>query len=126
MKKEEKKEEVKEMVNPIDQLFDPNNSDNIVLYNDKDEPIEFEQIAIIPLDNANYAILQPVKKLEGLQDDEAFAFEVVEDEENGDTLQLVEDDALIDRIFDEYKELYNNRKRTGSIKTKIGFVFCKN
>ena len=110
MKKEEKKEEVKEMVNPIDQLFDPNNSDNIVLYNDKDEPIEFEQIAIIPLDNANYAILQPVKKLEGLQDDEAFAFEVVEDEENGDTLQLVEDDALIDRIFDEYKELYNSQK----------------
>lgn len=108
MKKEEKKEEVvQEVVNPIDLLFDPENTDNIVLYNDKDEPVEFEQIAVIPLDDVNYAILQPVKKLEGVQDDEAFAFEVVEDEENGDTLQLVEDDELIDRIFEEYQELYN-------------------
>ena len=112
MKKEEKKEEVvEEVVNPIDQLFDPENNDNIVLYNDKDEPVEFEQIAIIPLDGINYAILQPAKKLEGMQDDEAFAFEVVEDEENGDTLQLVEDDDLIDRIFEEYKDLYNSQKK---------------
>jgi len=112
MKKEEKKEEVlEEVVNPIDQLFDPENTDNIVLYNDKDEPVEFEQIAIIPLDDVNYAILQPVKKLDGVADDEAFAFEVVEDEENGDTLQLVEDDALIDRIFEEYKDLYNSQKK---------------
>ena len=106
----EKKEEIKEVLNPIDMLFDPDNSDNIVLYNDKDEPVEFEQIAIIPLDEVNYAILQPVEKLEGVSDDEAFAFEVVEDEENGDTLRLVEDDALIDKIFEEYKKLYDANK----------------
>ena len=111
MKKEEKKEVLEEVVNPIDQLFDPDNTDNIVLYNDKDEPVEFEQIAIIPLDDVNYAILQPVEKLENVAEDEAFAFEVVEDEENGDTLQLVEDDALIDRIFEEYKDLYNAQKK---------------
>ena len=105
--KEEKK--VKE-VNPIDALFDPNNEENIVLYNEKDEAVEFEQIAIIPMGGVPYAILKPAAKVEGVADDEAFVFEVVEDEENGDTLQLVEDDALIDRIFDEYKELYNSQK----------------
>ena len=114
MKKEQKnveeKEELEEVLNPIDALFDPENTENIVLYNDKDEPVEFEQIAVIPLDDVNYAILQPVEKLEGVKDDEAFAFEVVEDEENGDTLRLVEDDKLIDRIFEEYKELYNSQK----------------
>ena len=108
MKKEEK--ELKEVVNPIDQLFDPENTENIVLYNDKDQPVEFEQIAIIPLEDVNYAILQPVEKLEGIADDEAFAFEVVEDEENGDTLRLVEDDNLIDKIFEAYKDLYNSQK----------------
>lgn len=110
MKKEEKKEVLEEVVNPIDQLFDPDNTDNIVLYNDKDEPVEFEQIAIIPLDDVNYAILQPVEKLENVAEDEAFAFEVVEDEENGDTLRLVEDDDLIDKIFEAYKDLYNSQK----------------
>ena len=94
------------IVNPIDALFDPENSDNIFLYNDKDEPVEFEQIAIIPLDGKNYAILKPVEKIDEVDDDEAFAFEVVEDEEKGDSLVLVEEDELIDRVFEEYKDLY--------------------
>ena len=107
-KKEVKKEEVvEEVLNPIDALFDPENTENIVLYNDKDQPIEFEQIAIIPIEDVNYAILQPVEKVDGVADDEAFAFEVVEDDEMGDSLRLVEDDNLIDRIFAEYRELYD-------------------
>ena len=107
MKKEEK--ELKEVVNPIDQLFDPENTENIVLYNDKDQPVEFEQIAIIPLEDVNYAILQPVEKLEGIADDEAFAFEIIEDEENGDSLALVEDDVVIDSVFEEYNKLYEQK-----------------
>ena len=98
--KEEKKE-----VNPIDALFDVNNSENIVLYNEKDEPVEFEQIALIPLAEVVYAILKPTAKVEGVADDEAFVFEVVEDEENGDSLRLVDDDKLIDEVFVEYNKL---------------------
>lgn len=95
------------IINPIDALFDPNNSENIILYNDKDEPVEFEQIAVIPLEGKNYAILKPIEKIDEVDDDEAFAFEIIEDEEKGDSLQLVEDDEMIDRVFDEYKNLYN-------------------
>ena len=98
--KEEKKE-----VNPIDALFDVNNSENIVLYNEKDEAVEFEQIALIPLNEVVYAILKPTQKVEGVADDEAFVFEIVEDEENGDSLKLVEDDKLIDEVFVEYNKL---------------------
>lgn len=102
MSKNEKKE-----VNPIDALFDQNNTDNIVLYNEKDEPVEFEQIAIIPQDDKVYAILRPTQKVEGVADDEAFVFEVVEDEENGDTIMLVEDDKVIDEVFASYNKLLN-------------------
>lgn len=111
MEEKKVKSETKEAKekNSIDMLFDPNNNENIVLYNEKDEPVEFEQIAVVPLDDSVYAILQPVEKMEGLADDEAFAFEVVEDEENGDTLKLVEDDALIDKIFAEYKKLFDDQ-----------------
>ena len=105
--KEEKKEA--EVVNPIDMLFDPDNKDNIVLYNEKDEPVEFEQIALIPLNDRVYAILTPAKKVEGIADDEAFAFEIIEDEENGDSLALVEDDVVIDSVFEEYNKLYEQK-----------------
>ena len=100
---------MKEPINPIDALLDENNYDNIIIYNDKDEPVEFEQIAIIPIDDKTYAILQPVELLEGMKEDEAFAFEITQDENENDLLQLVEDNALIDRIFDEYKDLYKKK-----------------
>ena len=100
MKKKDK------VINPIDMLFDENNMENIVLYNDKDEPVEFEQVELVSLDNKFYAILQPVNEIDGVFDDEAFAFEIVRDKEKGDSLVLVEDDALIDKIFDEYKKMY--------------------
>lgn len=103
--KEDKK--VVKKINPIDILFDEDNYENIVLYNEKNEPVEFEQIALIPHNDNFFAILQPVQKFEGINEDEAFAFEIIKDEEHGDSLQLVEDDALIDTIFDEYKKMYN-------------------
>lgn len=106
--KEEKKE-VKE-VNPIDALFDVNNSENIVLYNENDEAVEFEQIALIPLAETVYAILKPTEKVEGVADDEAFVFEVVENEEEGDTLRLVDNDKIIDDVFEEYNKLLDEEE----------------
>lgn len=104
MKKEEKELNVE---NAIDALFDQNNNDNITLYNEKDEPVEFEQIALIPLDDIVYAILRPVKEIEGVAADEAFVFEIVEDEETGDALRLVEDDKIIDAVFADYNKLFD-------------------
>ena len=102
MKKEEKELNVE---NAIDALFDQDNNENITLYNEKDEPVEFEQIALIPLDDIVYAILRPTAKIEGVADDEAFVFEIVEDEETGDSLRLVEDDKIIDAVFADYNKL---------------------
>ena len=107
--KEEKK--VEKEVNPIDALFDVNNSENIVLYNENDEAVEFEQIALIPFDTQVYAILKPTAKVEGVADDEAFVFEVIEDEEEGDTVHLVEDDKVIDKVFAEYNRLLDEEER---------------
>ena len=46
--------------NPIDMLLDENNSEPIVLYNEKNEPIRFDQIAVVPLKGETYAILKPL------------------------------------------------------------------
>ena len=81
-----------------------------MLYNENDEAVEFEQIALIPLDAQVYAILKPTEKVEGVADDEAFVFEIIEDEEEGDTVRLVEDDKVIDKVFAEYNRLLDEEE----------------
>lgn len=95
---------------PIKAILDPNNSEPIILYNDKDEPIMFDQIAVIPLDDKTYVILQPMKPLEDTTDDMAYAFEITKRNDE-DFLDLVEDDDLIDQIFEEYKDLYKASRK---------------
>lgn len=95
-------------INAIDALFDENNTDNIVLYNEKDEPVEFEQVAIIPMDERIYVILKPAKEVEGVADDEAFAFEIV-GEGDEESLHLVEDDKIIDKVFAQYDKLFEEQ-----------------
>ena len=95
-----------EEISPIDQILDENNVDNIILYNEKNEPFEFEQIAVIPLENGEeqklYAILLPVTKLPGIEEDEAVTFELNEQE---GTVSVCEDDAIIDKVLEEYERL---------------------
>ena len=92
--------------NPIEQILDENNIDNIVLYNEKDEPFEFEQIAVIPLINGEkqdlYAILLPLTPLAGIEEDEALVFEVNERE---NVVRVCDDESIIDRVMTEYEKL---------------------
>ena len=106
-------EEVREEKNPIDCLFDESNTDPIVLYNEKGEPVEFDQIAIIPIEEKAYAILKPLKEMEGIGEDEALVFEVVEteDEEQEDYLALVTDVDTIDRVFKVYDNLIDEENK---------------
>lgn len=91
--------------NPIDALFDEENNDAIILFNEKGEEIAFEQIALIPLEKT-YAILKPIKPMEGLGEDEGLVFSIeVNEETNEEYLALVVDEAIIDKVFDVYDEL---------------------
>lgn len=93
-------------LNPIEQILDENNIENIVLYNEKDEPFEFEQIAVIPLNDGDkqdlYAILLPVTPLAGISEDEAVVFEINEKE---NTIRVCESDEVIDKVLTEYEKL---------------------
>ena len=95
--------------NPIAALFDDENCDPIVLFNEKGEEIAFEQIALIPLKDNVYAILKPVKPIEGLGENEAlvFSIETIETEEGDEqeALMLVTDEQVIDDVFKIYDDL---------------------
>ena len=109
----EENKELEEVVkNPIDCLFDEDNNEPIFLFNEKGEKVEFEQIALIPVEERIFAILKPVEKIEGIGEDEALVFEVVEGEEDeeDDYLNLVSDVELIDKVFDVYNKLIDEEE----------------
>ncbi len=91
----------------FEKLLDPKDDSNVILFDEKENEVEFEQIAIIPVKEEVYAILKPVKKMEGLSDDEALVFQLEETEEGEEILNVVEDDDLIDIVFAEYDKLFD-------------------
>ena len=111
---------VEEELNPIDCLFDEDNTDPIVMYNEKGEKVEFEQIALIPIEEDIYAILKPTEEMEGIGEDEALVFEIVEpeDEEEEEYLNLVSDLTIIDKVFDIYNKLIDEEEEKQKIDKK--------
>ena len=93
-----------EFLSPIDMLLDENNNDNIKLYNEENEEIEFEQIALVPIENKTYAILRPVVEMEGIAEDEALVF-VIDEIDDEDCLVIVEYDNIVDKVFEEYYKM---------------------
>jgi hypothetical protein len=91
-------------VSPVEMLLDPENSDNIVLYDEENRETEFEQVAVIPLYEKIYVILKPVTVIAGVADDEALVF-VIEEIDDEDTLVIVDDEPVIDAVFEEYYKL---------------------
>ncbi len=96
------------MDNLIDILLDPENEENITLYNTDDEPTEFEQIAVIPFtvgeEERLYAILKPVVAPEGMDDMSVIVFRV-DEEEDGAYIVVEDDDEVAEAVFAEFEKL---------------------
>ena len=88
-------------ISMVDKLLDENNTDPIVLFNEKNEETKFEQVAVIPLDEKLYAILKPITKIVGVSDDEALVFELVEIDDE-DCLVICDNMDIVNKVFDEY------------------------
>ena len=91
-------------MNPIDMLLDENNTEPIVLYNENNQEIAFEQIAIVPIDGKIYAILKPIGEFSGVGEDEALVF-TIDEYEGEDVLVIVDEEQIIDAVFDEYYQM---------------------
>ncbi len=95
---------MKKPINEIEKLLDEENQDNLVLYDENNKKTEFEQVAIIPLNEEIYAILKPVDNIDGVNEDEALVFSVQEIDEE-DCLVVCEDEKIINKVFKEYYKL---------------------
>lgn len=92
--------------NPFLQLLDEKNNENIVFTNDLGEKVEFEQVALINLEDEKYAILHPVNL--GYADDEVIIYSIYSDDNNYE-LNEVTDESLKEEVYLEYKRIYNKR-----------------
>ena len=92
--------------NPFLQLLDEKNNENIVFTNDLGEKVEFEQVALINLEDGKYAILHPVNL--GYADDEVIIYSIYSDDNNYE-LNEVTDESLKEEVYSEYKRIYNKR-----------------
>lgn len=93
-----------EIKNPIEQILDENNLENVVLYDTDNNPIEFEQVALIPLERTGklYAIMIPVTPMEGVNPGEGVLFVV---DEFKTTIDIEKDESIIDEVLSIYKTL---------------------
>jgi|GEM_PF-1110450 len=75
----------------------------ITLYDDQQTPIDFYEVASVEYEEKFYEILQPVERIEGIDEDEAVIFEFNMDEENGEKLfKPVFDEKLLEAVFSLY------------------------
>lgn len=104
MKKNEFKSEFVN-VNILDVLLDEKNTAPIYMYNDEGKKIKLEQVAVIPLEEELYCILKPITKVEGVKDNEAVVFRVVQDGDEEAYLDVEQDELVALKVFNAYYNL---------------------
>lgn len=82
----------------LSKLLDDKNDENIILFDDAGESVEFEQIAIIPHKGDTFILLRPIDA----DEDSAAVFKVSTDDE--DSILPVTDEKLAMAILEIYND----------------------
>ena len=75
----------------------------ISLWTGDGREMKFEQVAGIRLGSRRFAVLAPVEKLPGMQDNQALVCEITKGEGEDARLNIVTDPALVEAVFQEYQ-----------------------
>ena len=85
----------------IDRFFDEENFENVKLEDNNGKEIEFEQVAVVDYEEKYYAILLPVSKVEGVEEDEVLIFLI---DEEKDELVYCDNEGTAQAVFNVYYE----------------------
>ena len=82
----------------VEIILDENNEENVTLsYGENEEEVEFEQVAVVELDDDVFAILHPLDAIDDIEEEEVLVFKI--NKENK-TIELLEDPDIIDEVID--------------------------
>lgn len=94
----------------IDILMDEEISE-ITLVDENGNDVRFYNEAVIPYtvdgDPRIYTILEPIDKVEGVEEGEGLVFRVYTQELDGeDDIEIEDDEKIIEAVFEEYNKLF--------------------
>lgn len=92
-------------VDILDLLLDDTYEEPIFLYDEQNNKVAFEKVAIINLEGNLYFLLSPLDVVDGIDSDEALVFKVIEDFEGNHYLVVEDDEEIAVKVFDEYDRL---------------------
>lgn len=95
------------MKNIIEQILDENNHDLINTFDDFGNPIQFEQIAVVSIEEELFVILRENSEL--VPYDEVLVFRLIMNENNQELL-LEENEEVIEEVFEKYYQLQKKKK----------------
>lgn len=96
------------MKNIIEQILDENNNDNLKIKSDAGEMLEFEQVALINLEEEIYTILHPIAN--DFLPDDVLVFRIVYNDPQAE-LVLEENEDIINECFDAYYKMLKTKKK---------------
>ena len=83
--------------------------DNIVeLVDDEGNTVEFEHIMTVEHEGKEFVLLVPVTEMEDVEDDEMIVLQIATDDEGNDVYVGVEDEELLEQVFNKYLEIVEN------------------
>ena len=79
--------------------------DNIVVLVDQDgKEMEFEYLDTIEYEGANYAVLVPLEEEDEEEAGSVLIMKIIPDENGDDLLDMVEDENVLDAVFEIFRE----------------------
>lgn len=88
------------------------------------EKIQFEIVKVVVYNEKNYAILCPMQKIEGLDEDSCVIFEMKDIDEESVDLIPVEDEAILDAVYALYVEWAESVDKQGCNGNCSGCAGC--
>ncbi len=87
----------------ISKIIDENSYDNVILYDEDGLPIEFEQAAVVSLENSDklYTILIPVTAMQNVEEGQGVVFSV---DVKGNRIEIEKDNDVIDEVLEVLEE----------------------
>ena len=76
--------------------------DVVELVTDDGKKLKFYFVGTIEYKGKNYSAFEPAEQIEGMEDDDIVIFELAGDDEETADLLPVEDEKLLDEVFEEF------------------------
>ncbi len=80
--------------------------DVIVMVDEEGTEVRFLHIMTFDFESSFYVALTPEESVDGIENGEVLLMEIIEDEDGEETYAPIEDEAKMDKVWDEFERLY--------------------